>query len=293
MQRSKYFWFALFALVLVSGLYAAQEFIPDPAADGAVPQATAADSATRATAGDTTTAPGAIAEPAGPSVRSEPSGWPLQDEVTVGALVLAGLGLALAGGALWALVTTPAGGGASARPSDPVQELQADAAASVAAAAARCVRAGTQWAQLVQMQAQLGDEAPAELPDHVAQARGTLQEHHQALQAALTSGAVWLPNGVLQAGRDVDETVRLLQSDVSAVAMQGTALAAQVMVAYYTYAAAVRRWTGVEPLDVERLVGAPASDAEADDAGPESDGAEDEGRTEEDGTTGGKDVGAS
>jgi hypothetical protein len=118
-----------------------------------------------------------------------------------------------------------------------------------------CLYAATRVGQLAQVRAQLGDEAPDDIDERLEEARSTLDERYQDVHAALTRGAVFLPNEVLDAVHDLDQTLRVMAADEDTMEQQGTQLAAQAMAAYYTFAATARSWAGVGPLEMDRLLG--------------------------------------
>lgn len=255
MPRRLYVFFAVIATVVVVSYVVAETFIPD------------VESSSPASTADTAhvdTAPSAVGtEPVVVTPSASARGWPVW--VAIGAFVVAGLSLGVAGGALW--VSRPAPSDGDGTGDDPgVRRAQVDAIVDVAQALVPCLHAATQYVQLVQTQTQLGDDAPDDLSARVRDARSTAEARHRDVHRAVTQGALFLPNAVLDAVYDADRVLRTLLADERAARQGGSQLVTQGMVAYYTFAATARQWAGVGELQVERLLGL----SQAPDASRES-----------------------
>jgi len=238
MSRRTYLWIAAAGFVIVSALYVAQQWIPDPQP---------ASAATNAPSADTTT----VATPpsASPSTPSQP---PLD----LIALIVGGVGL-LAGVTAWWQVT---GVSPAAEADRPVRESEVEAADRLAGAVAPALRSASEFCQLAQMAAQLGDEAPEDLEERVAAARQQAAEHRERLQTELMRGAALLPNRVLQTAHEIDRMIEALLTDERLGRMQGAALSTELQVAYYTFAGTIRSRAGLAGLDLEHILA-------SDDAG--------------------------
>lgn len=259
MPRRIYVIFALGVAVVAVSFFVAETFVPDVGLTPASPSAPA----------DTSQAIAAPATTPGAASGGVPGGVPAW--IVLGSLGVAAMSLGVAGGALWTSFASDEGT-APARDRVGVEQAQVDAVVDLARALVPCLHAATQYVQMAQMLAQLGDDAPADLADRVDDARTTVEAQHRDVHAAVTQGAVFLPNAVLDAVHDVDRVLRTMLSDGAQVRQQGTSLVAQAMTAYYTFAATARQWAGVGELQVERLLGlSPAPGASS--SNPSSSGA--------------------
>jgi hypothetical protein len=218
-------WIAAAGFVIVSALYVAQQWIPDPP-----PPAPA----TSAQASDTTT----VATPP-PSAPRNPSQPPLD----LIALIVGGVGL-LAGVTAWWQVT---GVSPAAEADRSVRESELEAADRLTGAVAPALRSASEFCQLAQMNAQLGQTA----------------DHRERLQTELMRGAALLPNRVLQTAHEIDRMIEALLTDERLARMQGAALSTELQVAYYTFAGTIRSRTGLDGLDLETLLGSDAAGGEA------------------------------
>ena len=245
MSRRTYLRIAAAGFVIVSALYVAQQWIPDPP-----PPAPA----TSAQAADTTT----VATPP-PSAPRTPSQPPLD----LIALIVGGVGL-LAGVMAWWQVT---GVSSAAEGDRSVRESEVEAADRLTGAVAPVLRSASEFCQLAQMNAQLGEEAPEDLEERVAAARQQAADHRERLQTELMRGAALLPTRVLQTAHEIDRMIEALLTDERLARMQGAALSTELQVAYYTFAGTIRSRTGLDGLDLETILGseeAGSSSAEAE-----------------------------
>ena len=244
MSRRTYLRIAAAGFVIVSALYVAQQWIPDP------PPAPA----TSAQAADTTT------------VATSPSSaprTPSQPPLDLIALIVGGVGL-LAGVMAWWQVT---GVSPAAEGDRSVRESEVEAADRLTGAVAPALRLASEFCQLAQMNAQLGEEAPEDLEERVAAARQQAADHRERLQTELMRGAALLPTRVLQTAHEIDRMIEALLTDERLARMQGAALSTELQVAYYTFAGTIRSRTGLDGLDLETILGseeAGSSSAEAE-----------------------------
>ena len=244
MSRRTYLRIAAAGFVIVSALYVAQQWIPDP------PPAPA----TSAQAADTTT------------VATSPSSaprTPSQPPLDLIALIVGGVGL-LAGVMAWWQVT---GVSPAAEGDRSVRESEVEAADRLTGAVAPALRLASEFCQLAQMNAQLGEEAPEDLEERVAAARQQTADHRERLQTELMRGAALLPTRVLQTAHEIDRMIEALLTDERLARMQGAALSTELQVAYYTFAGTIRSRTGLDGLDLETILGseeAGSSSAEAE-----------------------------
>jgi hypothetical protein len=234
-------WIAAAGFVIVSALYVAQQWIPDPP-----PPAPA----TSAQAADTTT----VATP--PSAAASPSSQPPLDLI---ALIVGGVGL-LAGVTAWWQVT---GVSPAAEADRAVRESEVEAADRLTGAVAPTLRSASEFCQLAQMNAQLGEEAPEDLEERVAAARQQAEDHRERLQTELMRGAALLPNRVLQTAHEIDRMIEALLTDERLARMQGAALSTELQVAYYTFAGTIRSRTGLDGLNLETILGSEEAGGEA------------------------------
>lgn len=257
MSRRFYLWLAAGGFVLVSALYVGQQWIPDPGAGAGEAETAVRDTAAVEASGeagaDTT------------AIRSRPAPGPAQgdDPLVLVALILGGTGLVAAAAAWWQASGSAPAEPAGSRPSD----AELEAADRLAGTLAPALTAASRFCQLLQMAAQLGDEAPEGFAEQVAAARETTAERRQQLEAELMRDAALLPTSVLETAHDAHRTIESILADETLAQMQGAALATQLQVAYYTFAGTVRQWAGLPGLDVERLLG---GEGDAEEPAPPS-----------------------
>ncbi len=245
MSRRTYLRIAAAGFVIVSALYVAQQWIPDPPPPAPATSAQAADTTTVAT-----------------SPSSAPR-TPSQPPLDLIALIVGGVGL-LAGVMAWWQVT---GVSSAAEGDRSVRESEVEAADRLTGAVAPVLRSASEFCQLAQMNAQLGEEAPEDLEERVAAARQQAADHRERLQTELMRGAALLPTRVLQTAHEIDRMIEALLTDERLARMQGAALSTELQVAYYTFAGTIRSRTGLDGLDLETILGseeAGSSSAEAE-----------------------------
>jgi hypothetical protein len=254
-SRRLYVLFAIGAAVVIGSFLVAEYAVPDvndesaarpdtTVAAGAGLDSTAAGRAAGRAAGGRAVV---VRSPDAPGSGLAPTTW-----LAVGALIVAALSLGAVGGSVWSAVQSPGGDDAGAAG---VRDAQMQALDRLTGALVPCLYAATRVGQLAQVRAQLGDEAPDGIDERLEEARATLDERYREVHAALTRGAVFLPNEVLDAVHDVDQALRVMASDDETMEQQGTQLAAQAMASYYTFAATARSWAGVGSLEMDRLLG--------------------------------------
>ena len=229
MSRRTYLRIAAAGFVIVSALYVAQQWIPDPPPPAPATSAQAADTTTVAT-----------------SPSSAPR-TPSQPPLDLIALIVGGVGL-LAGVMAWWQVT---GVSSAAEGDRSVRESEVEAADRLTGAVAPVLRSASEFCQLAQMNAQLGEEAPEDLEERVAAARQQAADHRERLQTA----------------HEIDRMIEALLTDERLARMQGAALSTELQVAYYTFAGTIRSRTGLDGLDLETILGseeAGSSSAEAE-----------------------------
>lgn len=258
MSRRFYLWLAAGGFVLVSALYVAQQWIPGP-------ESTSPPSATETAVVDTT---GPAASRAASTDTTPGDG---DDALVIVALILGGAGLLGAGAAWWRAdrgVSAPDASSfapdAPSSASDAPSSTQMEAADRLAGAAAPLVSTASQFCQLLQTSAQLGEEAPDGLTDRIATLRDDATDQREVLRTELMRDAALLPNRVLQAAHDVEQTVEFVLADERRAVLRGGDIATQLQVSYYTFAGTVRNWTGQSALDVERLLGGAGGAPDAD-----------------------------
>ena len=241
MSRRTYLRIAAAGFVIVSALYVAQQWIPDPPPPAPATSAQAADTTTVAT-----------------SPSSAPR-TPSQPPLDLIALIVGGVGL-LAGVMAWWQVT---GVSPAAEGDRSVRESEVEAADRLTGAVAPALRLASEFCQLAQMNAQLGEEAPEDLEERVAVARQQTADHRERLQTELMRGAALLPTRVLQTAHEIDRMIEALLTDERLARMQGAALSTELQVAYYTFAGTIRSRTGLDGLDLETILGSDAAGGEA------------------------------
>ena len=208
MSRRTYLRIAAAGFVIVSALYVAQQWIPDPPPPAPATSAQAADTTTVA----------------------------------------------------WWQVT---GVSPAAEGDRSVRESEVEAADRLTGAVAPVLRSASEFCQLAQMNAQLGEEAPEDLEERVAAARQQAADHRERLQTELMRGAALLPTRVLQTAHEIDRMIEALLTDERLARMQGAALSTELQVAYYTFAGTIRSRTGLDGLDLETILGSDAAGGEA------------------------------